>query len=635
MKVSYNWLQTFFDAPLPTAPELEKLLTFHSSEIDELFEVGSDTVFDVKVLPDKSAWLLSHRGIAKEISVITGMPLALDLFKEPAPLGSITDRISIELTSAACDFYSAALVTGVAVLPSPAWLVERLSAIGQRSINNIVDATNYVMFELGQPLHAFDAAKLGDVSSRYHIGVRAARPGETIVTLTGESYALSDTDAIIVDTTTDSPIGIAGIKGGKIAAVDTHTTDLLIEAAHFDRVMIRNTTKRLKLVTDASKRYENGISKGVAPIALQSVVTLILAIAGGELVGYQSIGDASISRPSVTVTLDRIRSVLGLPLSLEDVTAVLARFGYAHSVTGTSVTITPPFERDDIIIAEDVIEELGRMYGLEHITAIAPVRETVTAINVRHYYAEVVRATLAALGFSEIFTSSFRNQDSVRIKNALASDKSYLRSRLHENLKEAVVKNIPHRDLLGLSAIKVFEIGSVFTPDTESVHVGIGVQTGTTYKAKADDPLILEAQAALASALLVPLSWQMTEDGVTEFSLDEVLTRLKKPEGYVVVDTPPAIVYQPFSLYPSVSRDVAVWVPVTILANEVETVLRTAASGLCVRVTLFDTFIKDDRTSLAFRLVFQSKEKTLDGSEVDALMSAVYAAATKVGWETR
>ncbi len=635
MKISRNWLQTFFDTPLPSAAELDELITFHSSEIEEVITVGEDSVLDVKVLPDKSAWLLSHRGVAKEVSVITGKPLKHDPFGTTPALEPVTPNLLVSLATPTCDFYSAALVTNVTVGPSPAWLVARLAAIGQRSINNVVDATNYVMFGLGQPLHAFDAGKLGNQNGQYAIAVRNARADESIVTLTGESYKLTTEDAVIVDGGTDAPIGIAGIKGGMAALVDATTTSIIIESAHFDRGAVRQTSKRLRLATDASKRYENGISRAVAPIALATVVKLITDIVGGTVGGFKTSGDSAVVRLPVSCPVHRLRSVLGLPLSIREISDILDRFGYDYTTTDTDIMVTPPFERDDLVIAEDVIEEIGRMYGLGHIVAIAPAKGNVAAFNARHYYAEIARATLTNLGFSEVFTSTFRDKDLVHIKNALASDKSYLRSALHANLKEAVLKNTPHRDLLGLSAVKVFEIGTVFGTDSEAVHIGLGVQTGTSYKAKIDDLELAVAQAALATALGTPLSWQGTNVGVTECSLDEAVALLPRPAAYTAQAANTPVVYQPFSLYPAVSRDIALWVPLTTDVSEVSQLLRTSAGDLCVRITPFDTFIKDDRTSLAFRLVFQSKEKTLAASEVDAQMTVVYDAALKAGFETR
>ena len=207
MKVSYRWLQTYFKEPLPPVHELEALLTFHSCEIDEVITVGDDFVLDVKVLPDKSAWLLSHRGVAKEIATIIGIQLIADPLRQSITEFPTLVNLQIKVNSTTCDYYSAALIDGVRVGPSPEWLKDSLTAIGQRSINNVVDATNYVMFGLGQPLHAFDAAKLGQSpEGGYAITVRNAKEGETITVLTGETYTLLPHETLIIDATTDTAI---------------------------------------------------------------------------------------------------------------------------------------------------------------------------------------------------------------------------------------------------------------------------------------------------------------------------------------------------------------------------------------------------------------------------------------------
>ncbi len=630
MKFSYNWLGSLLEKSLPPVAELGDLITFHSAEIEELITVEGDTVLDVKVLPDKSAWLMSHRGMAKEIAVITKNTLNADPFLNQVQLSQDAD-ITISLNSDTCDFYSAALISGVKVGPSPDWLKERLVAIGQRSINNIVDATNYVMFELGQPLHAFDADKLGG----HHITVRDAKAGEKITTLTGEEYELTPNDALIVDGTNDTPVGIAGIKGGKVAAVDTSTTNIIIESAHFDRFAVRKTAKTLKLQTDASKRYENGISSAVAPIALTRVVALILEVAGGKTEAVTSAGDSSVERLPVTVRLSEINSLLGINLSMGDVEDILTRFAYTFTTAGESITVTPPFERDDLIISEDIVEEIGRMYGLGHIVSISPSVGAVVEINVRHYYSEKIREALMKLGFSEVYTSSFRNKDVVKLENALATDKGYLRSSLTANLREARTLNVPHRDLLGLRAVKIFEIGTVFGTESEEFRVGLAVQAGTSYKAKVDDSLLEEALAALTVILGVAPTLISREEGTVEFSLDELLAKLPAVTAYEPTLKLPKITYRPFSLYPAVSRDIAMWVPEAVTAESVEEILKANTGPLCVRLSHVDTFSKDGKKSLAFRLVFQSTEKTLTDEEVQGYMDTLYKTVENQGWEAR
>lgn len=635
MKISYDWLQTFFTEPLPSVGELEDTLTFHSSEIEEVVETGDDTMIDVKVLPDKSAWLLSHRGVAKEVGVILGRELCHDPLQTAPELVPVTDRISLKLEAPQCDYYSAALMTGITVGPSPEWLQKRLATIGQRSINNVVDIANYVMFEMGQPLHAFDADKLGLVGERYSIGVRVAKEGEKITTLMGEEVSLTATDVVVVDGTDNSPVAIAGVKGGAQAAVHDGTTTLLIESAHFDRVSVRKTAQRHNLRTDASQRYENGVPRALAPLGLIRVCELLSELAGGVLIGCASIGGGREVRSAVSVTLEKINSVLGLALTETEVTDIMLRLGYEYTLEHTTLTIIPPFERDDLIIQEDVIEEIGRLYGLTKIVAIPPIGTLPATINVRHYYAERIRSVLTNLGFSEVMTSSFRDRDVVKIKNALASDKGYLRSMLSRNLIEALARNVPNRDLLGLSAVQLFEIGTVFEADAEYYHVGLAVRTGSEYKAKTDDSLLVSAMKAVQEALGVEVVWRDGGSGVTEFRLSDIISNLPVPSAYEESLVLPAVMYRSYSPYPAVSRDIALWVSEGTLATEVATALRSGAGDLCVRITHIDTFSKDGRTSLAYRLVFQAGDRTLTSEEVDGCMVAVAAAAVSMGGEVR
>lgn len=636
MKVSHNWLQTFFEKPLPSAEDLAERLTFHSAEIEEVVAVGDDTVIDVKVLPDKSAWLLSHRGVAREVSVLYGIPLGHDPLACTESLTPVTDQIAITREAVGCDQYTAALMTGVTVGPSPQWLQDRLRAIGQRPINVVVDVANYVMFEMGQPLHAFDADKLGRVGDRYAIGVRLAHAGETLTTLMDEEVTLTAEDMVIVDGTTNEAIAVAGVKGGLSTAVDERTTSLLIEAAHFDRILVRKTAQRHGLRTDASARYENGVPRALAPLGLRRVCELLSELTGGQVVGYVSDGAGGEDREPVAVTLDKINRVLGLTLTVTEVAAILDRTGYHYGVDGELFAVTPPFERDDITLPEDVVEEIGRLYGLTHITAVTPVAGVAPAeINVRHYYAERIRQALTALSFSEIFTSSFRASDVVKLKNALASDKGYLRSALQHNVAEALVRNVPHRDFLGLTAIQIFELGTVFEADAEHYHLAIAVRTGSEYKAKVDDPLLVAAKAAVEATLGCTLAWLVSEQGMAECRLSDVLPKLPVPTGYESSPAPSENRYQSFSLYPAVSRDVALWVTEGTAVSTVAEVLRGAAGTLCVRLTHIDTFTKDGRTSLAFRLVFQASDRTLTSDEVDTVMQAVYAAVGQLGWEVR
>ena len=290
MKISREWLQTYFEKPLPDVNVLAQALTFHAFEIEGIGtpDAGGEwDILDVKVTPNRGHDCLSHRGIAKELSAILNLPLV------PHPYG-ITD-VSLEPKTNAlkvtienpqlCPRFTAAYINGVRVGPSPDWLRTALESIGQKSINNVVDATNYVMFNIGQPLHAFDAAKLAEKDGVRALNVRMAEKEEKMFGLDDKEYALAPSMLVIADANRGEAVSIAGIKGGKPTGIDEATTAVVLEAANWDGVTIRKTSQALRLRTDASDRFQQVISPELTVYGLRSAVELIVKLAGGEVVG--------------------------------------------------------------------------------------------------------------------------------------------------------------------------------------------------------------------------------------------------------------------------------------------------------------------------------------------------------------
>lgn len=638
MKVVHDWLKDYLGESAPTPEKIEELLTFHAFEIDGMEKEGEHTVIDVSVLPNRGADCLSHRGIAREIASITGVPLANDPLQN-VPSLPVTDRLSITIEdSAACSRFSLALVEGVRVGESPEWLKVRLAALGQRSINNVVDATNYVMLSLGQPLHAYDAGKWQEKDGTYHYAVRFAKEGETVTTLTGEEYTLDPRVQLIVDATNNTPAGIAGIKGGKYAEVDSGTTTIILESGNFDGTLTRKASQFLKLQTDASKRFENGVSPELAGYALDAVIALIIDIAGGTLMGISDAYETKTENPKVIVTEAKTNALLGLSVPKEEMKDILLRIGASVEETEEGFVAQGPWERNDLTIEEDFIEEIGRIHGYANVADVVPERVPLAEVNVRHYYSERVRDVLTAHGFSEVITSSFRKKDEVRLQNALASDKEYLRSSLTKNITEVLDKNIPLVDLLGVRDIRAFEIGTVFEKGegtvAEHFSLALGVrqrQDGYTPK---DDALIAEVLTTLETELGTPLD-ATVEKGIAEINFTALVGRLPLPAAYDPETIAAEIQYKPFSQYPHTARDIALWVTEGTNAEEVATILKNEAGDLCVLLTLFDEFTKDGRTSYAFRLVFQSYEKTLASDEVDGIMQTIYTRVGEKGWEVR
>lgn len=366
MKISRNWLQTFFDAPLPDGEMLGSALTFHAFEIESV----EGDILDVKVTPNRGHDALSHRGIAKELSAILNLPLKSDPLRETCVLEPATEKIRVSIENPElCSRFTGAYITGVKVGPSPEWLRSALEGIGQRSINNVVDATNYVMFGLGQPLHAFDAGKLTEQNGIRSLVVRTAKKGEKMLGLDDKEYTLEPWMLAIADSTGEA-VSIAGIKGGKPTGIDEATTAIVLEAANWDGVTIRKTSQALKLRTDASDRFQQVISPELAPHGLKATVDLVLRLAGGEVAGYVDEYPRPQKPWTVSVSLEKINAVLGAALPADDVSDTFTRLGLLFENVGGNFVVSIPFERLDLVIPEDLIEEVARIVGYDKIPAV-------------------------------------------------------------------------------------------------------------------------------------------------------------------------------------------------------------------------------------------------------------------------
>ncbi|NBD74083.1 hypothetical protein GVX82_03510 [Patescibacteria group bacterium] len=641
MKIARNWLQDYFDDPLPPAEELAELLTFHAFEIEGVEQVGDAWVIDVDVLANRGSDCLCHRGIARELATILGRAFA-DPLAEPLPEGASCDaRIEIEAPELVNRF-SIAEVRGVSVGPSPEWLRARLEALGQRSINNVVDATNYVMLSLGQPLHAFDADKPSGETKT--LCVRRARAGESITTLTQDTYELSEETLLITDGSDRTPVAIAGIKGGAHAEVDANTRHLILEAANFNYVSVRKTSQRLKLATDASVRFQNQPAPGLTRYALRDVVALITKIAGGTYAGEVDWYPEPKTAPEVTVTLADVNALLGTAFTEDVVEEVLTRFTWTFARTGAGWRVTVPWERSDLRSTPDLVEEIGRIAGYGAITsaALAPTGTTV-ALDPAFALAERVRQALVAHGFSEILTYPLRQEGGVTLVNALGSDKRAVRDSLLPALAESLERNAYYAPLLGLSDVQLFEIGTVargLTKDgyaDERLMLALGVRLTKKRKGVNADALVAQALAHLEAHLGVVLGTPIEEqvrEGVVEIDLAELLAQVPAPSHYPT-PLPQEGGYTPASAYPFVLRDVAVWVPEGTAPEDVAAIIARAGGALLVRCDLFDEFTKDGRTSFAFHLVFQAQDRTLFDEEVGERMAAIERAFVAHSFEVR
>mgnify|MGYP001080749485 CR=1 FL=1 len=644
MLVVHNWLKDYIGDSIPSAKEIEELLMFHSFEVEGIEKIGEHEVIDVDVLPNRSSDCLCHRGIAREIASITGTTLVNDPLQKEVQLQE-TDLISVDIEDKEmCPRFTASLITGIQVKESPQWLQDRLVALGQRPINNIVDATNYVMYAIGQPLHAYDAEKFPQVDGSWKFGVRYAKEGE-VVSLIAEGgkdedrdVVLKGTELLIVDQSSNTPIGLAGVKGGRFAGVDENTTKIIVEAAHFDASLTRKTARGLGIVIDASKRFENECSRELPPYAQQEIIALITDIAGGASEGTVDLYFQKKENPEVIVRPATANALLGLSLEASEMESILSRVGITVTKNADHFVCVGPWERTDMNIEVDFIEEIGRVHGLNHIDSVVPDTVALTELNARHYYSEQVRDTLIELGFSEVITSSFRKKDKVKLRNALASDKGCLRSSLTKGIIDTLDKNAGFTDLLGTTDTRVFEIGTVFHKTEESIGEYVALSLGVRTKANGynpkDDVQVIAAMEALETKLGASITHDI-QKAVVEINFTELFESLPVPTAYEPVEVAEEIAYTPFSVYPAMTRDIAMWVQQGVDIAEVSKVLAGSAGELCVRITHVDAFSKDGRTSLAFRLVFQSMDDTLTDEQVNPVMDTVYQVAKDAGYETR
>ncbi len=576
MKYSYNWLQSHIEQKLPDPDSLKETIIFHAFEVEDVEVKNGDSIFDIKVLPDRAGDCLSHYGMAREIAGLLGLTLKT---KDDMTLPGVDLLLPVEVKSELCRRYIAVRVDGITVGSSPAWLVERLESVGQRSINNIVDATNFILLDHGQPTHAYDAAKIDG-----GIIVRDAHDSEKIVTLSDEEKTLTPGMLVISDYL--GVLGVAGVKGGKNAEIATDTTSIVLEIASFDPASVRRTARSLALHTDASKRFENDLSPETAGTAALALVALIRDIAGGEVTGVKDIYPNPMQPRTLMFTGDEISRILG-KVSADAIAEIFDYYGYTYSVSEKMFTLEIPYWRRDITGPHDIAEEIGRWtrYALidakplpEHFKVeVNPIMQNITA----------ARAWLVHDGYREVMTYTFCKKGAVEVARG-PQGKSSLRTNLSDGLKESYDLNRLNAPLLGLSDVKLFEIGTVFSADTEEIHI-----------ATAD------------------------KNGITEYVLTDYIAQMK-----IVVDTATLEItndahpFNVWSSYPFITRDIAVWVQTD--EAKLQHIIESFAGDHCVvPATMFDRFEKERKVSVAYRLVFQSFEKTLTDAEVETWMHSL------------
>ncbi|MEK9184995.1 MAG: phenylalanine--tRNA ligase subunit beta [Patescibacteria group bacterium] len=609
MLISYKWLQSYFEKKLPAPEKLVELITFSFAEVESFEKKGEDTILDIKVLPDRACYALSHRGVSYEVSAIIG--LERKIFKWPQPIVSKVRSLNVCIEKPElCSRYMARVIENIDP-KAQVWVREHLEAIGQRSISPIVDGANIVMFDMGQPLHAFDADKVeGDIV------VRLAKKGEKIITLDNRDVTLDEETLIIADE--KGPLAIAGIKGGKKAEVSSSTKNLILESANFNASHIRKTAERLGIKTDASKRFENHISPELASTGMDDFTAYLFEIDKNIKVGeIIDIYPKKQEERTIIISEEYISNKLGLKISSEQIKEVLSRLliEFAEEAERKELVLIPPPFRIDLNIPEDIAEEIGRIVGYDKIPITSlPKINTFPKITKSFYYEWKIREILVNAGFSEVMTSSFTERGEVEIEKPLAEDKKYTRPDLRINFEKVLAMNTLNTPLFDNNKVKIFEIGKVFTKSGEHLSLAISENNDTI--------------AFIGE----------NKKGVSEYNLDEIIKKLPEPKNWdISISDIEDKKFKPFSLYPFIVRDIALFVPVNIKPEEVIKVIKEIKTELILKEpTLFDDFTnKEGKRSLAFRMIFQSMNKTLSDSEVNEIMKKIYDKIKEKGWEVR
>lgn len=649
MKISRNWLQNYVSKDIPKGEVFVDLLSMNIFEVEDQKQVGNDEIFDVKVLADRNAYCLSHRGIAREMAVLIGADYKVPEFlNTPVPVSKNVNKPEIKIESDICRKYLARKINGITVTASPDWLKRGLEALGQRSINSIVDMTNYVMMDSGQPLHAFDADLV-----KGGIKVRLAKESEMITTLDNKELKLDAKTLVIADD--EGVLAIAGVKGGNRAGVTMNTKNIILESANFKPSEVRKTSVKVNIRNESSKRFENDLPLEFADVGLNDLSLLIAeANPTAEFGPIFSYGKDKDEARVVETTTDFIRECIGVSISDEEIITILKNCDM--QVEG-NLKVTAPTYRRDINIPQDLAEEVGRIYGYEKITDAEPVRVESPLNNDNEFtIAEYIRDLLVEIGFNEIIGYTLREDGDFVLEMPLSKDKSTLRKTLVDSTKEYIESNSRYLDLLGINQAKVFEISRVFPQDGEKTVLSLGVinQKG----AKCD-----KGHEVVASALK-----HLTDNGIiVDASVESCINKVTTTESKVVYDRKMELCVSPdldigkmsidgdnkkvfekvkkeivkfkkISAYPFATRDIAIFAEEGKEKEVYDLVVKVASDLLgesFVRATLFDVFTKEEKTSYAFRLVFQSSIETLKDEIIDEVMKKVGEGVTTKGWVVR
>lgn len=667
MKISLNWLADFLPPSTPAEAAAEAL-THAGLPVEAIEPQESDTVIDVEVTSNRGD-CLSHVGIARELSALLDREVREPAFKasEVAVPAASLASVVIE-TPHLCPHYTARVIRNVKIGPSSDWMRQRLQAIGVRPINNVVDVTNYVLFELGQPLHAFDFDKLHG----RRIVVRLARAGETLTSLDGHERKLAPDMLVIADA--DRPVALAGVMGGLDTEVSGATRNILLESARFDPLSVRKTARALAMRSDSSYRFERGIDPLLPERASLRAAQLILETAGGELLaGVVEAGETGYQPRRLPLRLSNLKRVLGIDLPPAQVVDALRRLRLAPVLHGDRVEVTVPSDRLDLNIEIDLVEEVARLVGYDKVPVREEIAIRVTAPEPSAAVIDDLRSTLVGAGYFEAVTFSFVSDllasDFVppdadpanplpRVAPAVRKADASLRPSLLPGLLEAVRRN----ETNGSEGAKLFEIGSTFWNDRagnvqERRRLGFSGSEDVREVRGVVEAILTRLDAARSLAIIPDnhpgfgkgaggrIEWGGATIGYLgkiDQAVAEKLSLRVRPAA-AQIDLEPLLAgaqlvpqLRPLPKFPAVRRDLSFVLPEPVRFAALESAVRSASPQWMEDLEYVTTYrgkpLEKGTKSVTITLVFRSPSETLTSEAVEASVATVVEAVkTEVG----
>jgi len=640
--------------------------------IVEALGITPDVLFDLEINPNRPD-AMSVAGVARDLAARLGLPFAIPTPAVDEVAGDAAAIASVDIIDPdLCGLFHLRVIEGIKIEPSPRWIADRLTALGMRPINNVVDASNYVMLELGQPNHTYDLAKVPGGSLR----VRWARDGETITTLDGIERSLTGgRDGVITDAT-DVPVGIAGVMGGASTEISETTTTVLLECAWWQPMAIARSSKFMGLRSEASARFERGVDPEIVDLAARRLAEL-LAPSGARLMqGAVTVhGDLPVT-PAVRVRTKRVNQLLGTAIATDEIVSLLTPIGFACEEVGEAdvLSVTVPTFRPDTTTETDVIEEIARHFGYSRIVGRAPTSAHTGLLTPIQRDRRIIREILVGLGVHEAMPLPFLApgdlarcglpSEAVTVTNPLAAEESVLRTSLRPGLLRAIAYNESHRT----DSAALFEIGKAFgvpaagnTLPDEREHLAVAL-------AGCDATSASKVWSTLAHTLGIadvqinqsapPLGLHPGRSGVLErhgvivgelgeidpgvldvLGIRERVAWLQLDLGLVLESPHGEHRYSHISRYPSSDLDLAFEVDDSLPASGIDRAIRDSAGPLLVDLSLFDVFrgspVPEGWRSLAYRLRLQATDRTLTDSDIGGVQRTVVEALAEIGAELR